>query len=248
MNSFLLFILLCLIASLLCYFHYKENSKTAKLIAIKEQNIILVWINRLQNTRTLYLIILLTSYSLIIAAYNWQLRSTQENLRIIPTLQEEIKNKDILLSNITPALEELKQQISAKNIPTSTTTSTQTRRKPIHDDYSLQGVYNPEEGLSGKQPAMDALKKRYEEILVTHFFLQKCNLASQTNYHIIISSLSQEMASINAPGRLQYDIVTAAQGSYKEVYAQSNCNGENIPNLQSQYSEYIKSLVQNVPK
>jgi hypothetical protein len=115
-------------------------------------------------------------------------------------------------------------------------------RKPINP---VESLYNPEESASGNQALLDGLKKRYEEILVTFFFLKKCNKINPTDFHVIVSALSQEMASINAPGRLEHDIVTAAQGSYKEMYSQTACNSQTIDSLYTQYSAYIASLANN---
>ena len=72
---------------------------------------------------------------------------------------------------------------------------------------------------------MDAIKKRYEGLLVNYLFLKKCGLINAQDYHTIISALAQEMASVNAPGRLEHDIQTAANGSY----------------------EYIKTISVNIP-
>jgi len=111
---------------------------------------------------------------------------------------------------------------------------------------TVDDVYNPEKKASDAQSSMDDIKKRYEDILVIYMFLKKCNKAKDGDYNIILSSLGQEMASVNAPGRLQYDILTSAQGSYKELYSKSACNGSGITPLVGQYNEYIKVLSKNV--
>jgi len=110
---------------------------------------------------------------------------------------------------------------------------------------SLEEVYDPELKATGDQPAMDRIKKRYEDILVTYFFLKKCGRAQPTDFHIITSALSQEMASINAPGRMQNDILNSARGSYREMYANSACEGEGLDNLSRQYTDYIATLTKN---
>jgi hypothetical protein len=108
-------------------------------------------------------------------------------------------------------------------------------------------VYNPEEMSSDKQSAMDSIKKRYEVLLVNYLFLKKCGLINPQDYHAIISSLAREMSSVNAPGRLEHDIMTAAKGSYDEMYAKSNCNDQNTSQLHAQYSNYINAISQNLP-
>lgn len=112
---------------------------------------------------------------------------------------------------------------------------------------TVEDLYNPEKERHDSQSAMDDIKKRYEDILVTYFFLKKCGKSTPEDYRVIMSALAQEMASVNAPGRMQYDILTAAQGSYKEMYAGSSCGGQGFDTLYTQYANYIKVLSANFP-
>jgi hypothetical protein len=149
----------------------------------------------------------------------------------IKTLSDDKLNQDKEITTLRSQVEFL---LSPNGEPDS--------RKPINP---MESLYNPESSANNSQAIMDGLKKRYEEILVTYFFLKKCNKISPNDFHIIISALSQEMASINAPGRLQHDIVTAAQGSYKEMYSQTACNSQTVDGLYTQYSAFITSLSNN---
>ena len=88
----------------------------------------------------------------------------------------------------------------------------------------------------------DALKKRYEDMLVTYFVLRQCGKNDVLDYHIIVSALSQEMASLQAPGRLQYDVLTSAQGSYKELYSGNACASETIDPLREKYQTFVDSV------
>ncbi|MBY0407023.1 MAG: hypothetical protein K2Q01_04975, partial [Rickettsiales bacterium] len=115
---------------------------------------------------------------------------------------------------------------------------------------TIEQVYNPErqQGEKGdKQSTMDDIKKRYEDILVIYMFLKQCGHIQSTDYNVITSSLAQEMASVNAPGRMQFDIVNSAKGSYQEIYSQSPCEGESISKLTQQYHQYIDILKTNFP-
>ncbi|MDE3061209.1 MAG: hypothetical protein KGJ06_09375 [Pseudomonadota bacterium] len=118
--------------------------------------------------------------------------------------------------------------------------------KPESRDAVINQLYNPEAGDKSNQAVLDNLKKRYESALVTYFFLRRCKKTDPGDYHVIVSALAQEMASINAPGRLLDDTVKAAQGSYKEVYAKSSC--KDAKPLAGPYTEYIKKLAANIPK
>lgn len=110
---------------------------------------------------------------------------------------------------------------------------------------AIDELYDPEQHNKSQQAALDNLKQRYENILITYFFLRRCKEAAPGDYHIIISSLASEMASINAPGRLEYDVVAAAEGSYREVYSRSACKDSQA--LSTQYTDFIKKLAARIP-
>lgn len=111
---------------------------------------------------------------------------------------------------------------------------------------TLEDVYNPEKRGSDTTARLDEMKKRYEDVLVLYFFLQKCGRTTPAEYHTITAALAQEMASVNAPGRLQYDILTAAQGSYREMYSKSQCEGPSVNGLYTQYQDYVRTVSQTI--
>ena len=113
--------------------------------------------------------------------------------------------------------------------------------KPLPAD-DVASVYNPEAAQLSSQAKMDEMKKRYEDILVTYFTLHKCTDISPLDYHVIVSALAQDMASVNAPGRLQFEILTSAQGSYKELYSGNTCDAKTIDPLKEQFRSYIDSM------
>ncbi len=106
----------------------------------------------------------------------------------------------------------------------------------------LEKIYEPETDSADFQAKSDMLKKRYEELLVSYFVLKKCALANATDYHIILSALGHEMASLNAPGRMQYDIINAAKGAYNELYAKNECDEKITTTLSGEFRGYIKAL------
>lgn len=109
-------------------------------------------------------------------------------------------------------------------------------------------LYNPEASTADGQSASDAIKKRFEGVLVTYLFLRRCGQAQASDYHVIISALAQEMASINAPGRLQYDILTSAQGTYKEMYSKTECSDPSAVSTINQYNSYLQALSKRIPQ
>jgi hypothetical protein len=112
---------------------------------------------------------------------------------------------------------------------------------------TIEALYNPQSEVNDKQSSMDDIKKRYEDILVIHLFLKKCNRVKPADFKIINYAISQEILALDAPKQLQKDIINASQGSYNEVYAKSPCNGRGIRDLQAQYHSYIDVLRHNFP-
>lgn len=191
----------------------------------------------LLKKRTIQLSIALVACFILIAHYAGNLRQArhtidEQQLQIkLLTEESDYLDKEIIF---------LKAQNAALSAPAQETAdSAQQSVNPV------ESLYNPETTTSSNQAQMDSIKKRYEEIFVTYFFLKKCNQVNPVDFHIITSALSQEMASVNAPGRLQHDIVTAAQGSYKEMYSQTACDNQTIAALSGQYKAYIASLSSN---
>lgn len=228
LNQALLFLVLLAVPATVLLWNYFENKTLLykSTTAADGTKPLLRW---LASQRTLLLMAVLLSYSIVIVVYDSKLRS-----------------RDVAAINLKNDIETLRAElITAQSIKPV---------EPLNNIYAtaqqpqnpLQEIYDPEETSPGKQSAMDQIKKRFEEILVTYFFLKKCNLANTYDYHIIISALSQEMASVNAPGRLQYDVVVAAKGSFKEIYSKSACDDAGTLALQKQYSDYINSLSANV--
>ena len=242
-----LWILLLAAAVTCAYWHYHANKALLGYAPSSTSPAWRMWIRRLAQTHTLHLIILLAAYSLLLICYDWQLQQSKSTVLSLDAARLDLESQNAALKLQNTDFADLMYstlQASAAEAEASA------EPQPVilnGGQNSVLDVYNPEESLPGNQPAMDSLKKRHAEILVTHLFLRKCKIAQPLDYHDIVSALSQEMASVNAPGRLQYDIVTAAQGSYKEMYAQSNCKGENMDALRAQYSAYINGLSKNFP-
>jgi hypothetical protein len=94
------------------------------------------------------------------------------------------------------------------------------------------------------QSKLDTVKKRYEEILVTYMYLQRCKLSKPEDFHMILSAFSQELASLRGPARLQYDTLTAAKGSYEGVYAATPCDLAKNNELLEQYNNFIQILTE----
>lgn len=119
--------------------------------------------------------------------------------------------------------------------------------EPPSKNETIEALYNPEKDQPDKQSGMDDIKKRYEDILVIHFFLKKCKKIAPGDYAIINHALSEEIATLEAPAEMLQDVISSANGSYNEIYARSPCNGKGIRELSTQYNNYIAVLGRNFP-
>lgn len=164
---------------------------------------------------------------IVITFFYWQLNNTKQELLTI-------KNTDIADENISPA-----PPVNVAPLPAQNTNDIPPT-PPV--DNSIRSVFESGQNPTDSKSAIDNIKTRYEEILVTYFFLQKCGKTTDSDYRSIFFALQKEAANLQAPERLQYDILTAAKGSYDEVYAKNECTEANISPIYQQYNSYIQSL------
>jgi hypothetical protein len=109
---------------------------------------------------------------------------------------------------------------------------------------SIADIFGGSSRKNDPQNSIDALKRQYEELLVSYFFLKKCQKAGQKDYPLIINNLQKDMQRLQAPSRLQYDVLTAAQGSYKELYARNSCTQVNTESIAQEYAKYLQMLTE----
>lgn len=110
------------------------------------------------------------------------------------------------------------------------------------DKNTMQDLFDSPKNPNVKENTIDKIKTRYEGILVNYLLLKKCGKTGTSDYQLITSAMQKELLSQSTPTRLKYDILTAAKGSYDEIYARSNCNDEEIMPTLQKYLAYIKSL------
>ncbi|MFO0389891.1 MAG: hypothetical protein ACK502_09285 [Alphaproteobacteria bacterium] len=227
------------------YWHVQENKKLSehwKQTLDENQSL---WLSRFAWSRSIQLLLALACGTLIIVFYSIKLDSAQEKIREL-SIRKPIANNQPL-SVATPST-----QKPAYYPPASTTQAAQTAPQVVAPATApvqpaapnVQDIYTPSSTEGDSQSTMDSLKQRYEDMLVIHFFLDRCGKIDKNDYYIIMAALSQDMASVNAPGRMQHDVLTAAQGSYNEMYAKSPCDSVDLSALISQYKAYIEALSQ----
>lgn len=96
---------------------------------------------------------------------------------------------------------------------------------------------------SKQQAMIDWLKQRYENWLITYYYLQKCGLADKTDFDIIRASLHRELNALQTDTAMAEDnILMAANGSYNELYASASCNDERMKATKVAYETWMAPL------
>jgi len=116
------------------------------------------------------------------------------------------------------------------------------------NNETIEALYNPEKDPTDKQSSLDDIKKRYEDIMVIHLFLKKCDRVKPEDLSIITNAMAQETTAADAPEKFEDDIMIAARGSYNEIYAKSPCTSKGVDVLNTQYNNYLKILTDTFPQ
>ena len=238
-KNIFIWLLLAAITLLCFWWHIKENNYLSRQWRSSFDAGAADWLIRFAWSRTAQLLLTLVCCTLLIIGYDWQLAEVRASLKEALASNTDKEKRISALEQIRKM--EITAHASQGNQEPSTTADSPSPQNSRADD-SIADIYDPAGNTPDRQAQLDKLKRQYEEILVTYYFMEKCKKTNPNDFHIIISALSQEMASINAPGRLQYDIVNAAKGSYKEMYSESKCEDADVTALHSQYSNYLETI------
>ena len=96
---------------------------------------------------------------------------------------------------------------------------------------------------NSKQEAyIDWLKEHYESWFVTYFYLEKCKQVRTDDYNVIKLSLEKELGSAHAQQPVEGNILLAAQGSYKEMYADIPCDSGRLATTKSLYDANMQQI------
>lgn len=90
--------------------------------------------------------------------------------------------------------------------------------------------------------SLNESKAKFEGLFVNYQYLKKCAGISTEAYHLLNSALMHELSSKSAPARMQYDIITAAAGTYQEIYARSECDEVAVEEVRRQFDEYLAGV------
>ncbi len=193
------------------------------------------WIRRLTRfawLRTAQIVLILGSAIILINTYEQNARQTDTS---IIDLQHQ-------LAETTALLKDAQSELIARNATPVAPEEPPATHADAPIAQGIEAVFGVPSGENVQQKAFDSLKRRYEGLLVSYKFLKKCKQTKPEDFHIINSAMMQEIASVNAPGRLQYDILTAANGSYTEIYAASRCDQAGTKSLAENFRKYIDNL------
>lgn len=146
---------------------------------------------------------------------------------------------------IATQLQDITQKIQSLSRPSAEEVAT-SQRGMAHEQSiptsKIGAIFEPEINTNSQTAEIDKIKSDFESLFVTYQFLYKCGKTEPDDYHIINSALAHEIASKNAPGRIQYDILTAAKGSYQEIYSKTSCDAPEIAGMQQKFRDYINQV------
>lgn len=187
----------------------------------------------------------------MVASYEWKISNLKEQIRLLSSQQitskkpetesspneGNEKSSEAAKGAYYPPVSNSGQAVAAKTAP-------QHKQAQQTQQAAIKELFQSPQDTSTKDSAIDATKTRYEELLVTYLFLKKCGIAKPSDYQKINTSMQNALVSLKAPSRLKYDILTAAKGSYDELYARTSCDSMNLEPTVKRYQEYMnkKSL------
>ena len=267
--------IICLFISLIGFFTYamkKRNTRFAFHIQTESNAKTALAVGQfLRTSLSIYSTALLASVITIIAL-DWRYTETHENLirteKRLSSLSKNIARSAAPSINTTAAPQHTTATANATTPPQPapsqpaatltppTTQPTSVDTAPISTTATQQAeqtqllydVYNPESSdiRHDSLSHLDAMKKRYENIIVLYMFMKRCQSATQADYITIRNAMNQEASQMQAPATIVTDITNAAQGAYEEIYSRSDCNAEGMAELRNQYTRYIIALEQEI--
>jgi hypothetical protein len=95
---------------------------------------------------------------------------------------------------------------------------------------------------SKEQMYIDWLKERYEAWLISYFYLKKCKSINEQDIDIIMKSLDIELIKVRADSKVKNNIITAATGSYNEMYNTIPCNESSLTSTLKAYNVNLQNL------
>lgn len=95
---------------------------------------------------------------------------------------------------------------------------------------------------------LDELKVKYEDLIVTYLYLAGCKQATEQEFNTIIYSLDAEMMGLEAAPSLRDNIITAAKGSYQEIYSGSGCDEATLAPTRAGFQAFLAQSGMTIAK
>lgn len=191
-------------------------------------------VSRFHWSRSIQLLTIIGFSFVLIALYDWQVREIKDRLESNTNEEVPIASEDnATLDDDTDTQKNYYPPLIVNNPENTSDTLAKN---------SIQDIFDIEKDATGSISTINDVKTRYEDLLVTYFILQKCGKTKESDYNLIIASLQKEIAALQAPIRFQYDTITAAKGSYDELYSNNDCEKSDLETTATQYNSYIATL------
>lgn len=147
---------------------------------------------------------------------------------------------------------ERKQALATQKAETEALEPTQPQPQPAettkfvvpHDSkVPFSDITEFNEANSKQQAYTDLLKQRYETWIITFYYLKKCNKVTDQDLSTIMTSLRKELATAKADNNVEANIVSAANGSYQEMYSEIPCDDAHINATKAGYDSTMQRIV-----
>lgn len=244
-SSLFLIFILALVLGWCIYWHFRENKSVieywseSKKLTLKDK----AQLTRFAWSRSIQLFGALVALLLIVMIYGIQMNNLTAELT-------QLKPPATYYPPAIPQPAEVKASKLEENPkivaePQAETTQLQRRTTNMPPEQEgpkskVEEVFNP--SATDQASYIDALKQQYEDTIILYFIMDRCKHADSSDYSLIMDALRRDMDYAGAPDDLKQHVVTAAQGSYRELYTKNPCNTPTMTQLAKQYREYIHSL------
>lgn len=163
------------------------------------------------------------------------------------SIQKQSETNQQFLLEALKTLKEIQTQptISTTKLASPKNTAEEVQNTPVSPGNELTNIFDEPNAHPDQAAKIDKIKTNFESLFVSYQYLSKCQLAEDIDYHLLNSALIHQLSSLNAPSRVQFDILTAAKGTYDEIYSRSPCDTPNIGTMQQQFKNYLTEAQKN---
>lgn len=243
----LAFALICIAAA---YFQWQENKKLENQLkplmhTPKAREAVI----KLAQSRSVLIVLLLAACGAITISLAWKLNDVQAQQA--ETLQTLEKAKAALETTQERLNKKAQREARGQNKQSASAGSLVVKnpkpgaKKPQKPTSPISDIFDPlstPDAEGGEPNALDAIKKRYEGLFVSYLFHKRCERATEDDFNILTKILRKETMYLDTPENFQADIIDAAKGSYREVYARLECDDAGGMENAEKFREFINQL------